>query len=140
MRVWIQLFLIILISCTLPHLSTSYTISTTLNQIDDVSAALAKQDIEDFHRIAPNLLNILLSQSGQLDTDTMVALIAARLAYISSTTNTSASKNSSLINPPPSKLKPHSPPTFKRNPLLQQKKHSSAQQPCLCHIQQDHTD
>ncbi|KAA1114553.1 hypothetical protein PGT21_013556 [Puccinia graminis f. sp. tritici] len=77
--------LVIFLSFTIIYLSSiaeGYLITTTINQIDDVRAAISKQDINNFHVYTPKLLNQYLFPSGQIDVNAVLALIAARLSYI----------------------------------------------------------
>jgi hypothetical protein len=77
--------LVIFLSFTIIYLSSiaeGYLITTTINQIDDVTAAISKQDINNFHVYTPKLLNQYLFPSRQIDVNAVLALIAARLSYI----------------------------------------------------------
>ncbi|KAI9601246.1 hypothetical protein H4Q26_001057 [Puccinia striiformis f. sp. tritici PST-130] len=77
--------LVIFLSFTILYLTSiaeGYLITTTICQIDELSAAIDKQDVNEFHISTPKLLNECLFPSGHIDVDAVLALIAARLSYI----------------------------------------------------------
>ncbi|KNZ52886.1 hypothetical protein VP01_340g6 [Puccinia sorghi] len=107
MKLRLLLFGIFLSFCIsfLPSTAEGYLITTTVNQIDVVSAALAKQDEQNFHICAPKLVEACFFPSGHLDVDAVLDLIAARLSYIPFARDHSASKHSTdSINPPSSRI------------------------------------